>query len=289
MPLQTKVCLLFFTSMPLWALASVIWQHSGAPLSSLRAIELVTMATYGLCPWLISLSIWRRSMLLLPLFLAQCALLCIHTFMNPTEAHANLQFIRWLVLIVASISGFLLVNRDFLYPLLSKNRRRWRVAPRFSASAQIEIYNAQQLITLASVIDCSKSGLGLLLPRDTAEHELRPVDGSTRIHIRYHQGSKTFEVPVRLVWSQDQSTHLRIGFQALSSEAMSELFTILKESPPKHSWSTKIMLMWSKKHLRRAAFLIWIASLGLAFGLPSCQANDIKTLTSAPISSSKIQ
>lgn len=265
--LQARICFVLFAASPMWILL-----FSGSPesfvLSMLGVADLVTVATYFIFPLLICSTIWLRSWFLVPLFLIQCFLLVVHSALNPTLLESETQSVRWISISLATVMGFLLLNRDFLYPLIRKNRRRWRVAPRFAANAQLEVYNGEQLIAVASMVDYSRAGVGLLVPKETSEQDLRPAHPNSHIAIKYQDEKDRFEVPVRLIWSQEQAGHLRVGMQSLNVQAMEQLSnaltgTVNPTSVPNHNTNRL------KKYARRLGFAIWIASLALAFGLPA--------------------
>ncbi len=270
MPIQARLCLLFFGALPVWSLLVMPLPHVLAADHGLL-IGFVNAAAHFILPILLSIAIIKRSYVVLPFFLLECVALLTHTLLNPTGLPLSLQLTRVVLLAVGSLFGIALANRDFLYPLLSRSGRRWRASPRLALNARLDLYLGQKMVASVLMEDCSLTGMGIIIAAESLPKDLRTQQRSSALTVRYRSAAGTTEVPVRIVWAREHPAFIRMGMQALDGEAMVRLLESIR--PPRSTWKFRHQLAvgWTKSGLRRAAFGSWLVAMALGVALPSCR------------------
>lgn len=272
MPNQLLALFLLFLAMP-WI--SILFLGSPwALFQSYRPpVAIVTFLTYWVLPLAICFGFAYRRFATLPLLLIECLLLVWHTVLNPEELSTELQIIRLLVLGVMAALGFVAINKDVIYPLMTPTLRYWRKFSRFPAhqSMHMKIEGQTELLPLV-MQDASISGIGATAVHLTSQQALRALDPNKTFKVQFETGHTRYEVTAQIVWIREKNNTTYVGLSIAEHEPMSALLKTLDTALPGvgKAYDGMIDQLWENLAFRRLTIILWSMSIVASFSIPAC-------------------
>jgi hypothetical protein len=270
MPGTVRVIFAVFFLVPVLSSGAGWWPtelwESGPPLAAI-----LSLVTYWILPLLICFSIAWKHHWFLPLYLLQCVSLVTHASVYSETLPWDLLILRYGLVALMAYIGILFGNRDFLYPFVTKSSRLWRMAPRIDVELHLYLAdeNGHNKIP-AMMVNCSLTGMAITVDSRHLHGPMRkkgPGSDLTAI-LRWQERDRV--VPLRIVWSNEQSETVRYGLQVTDHDVMNQFMEWLKEwHSAEMRFNPAARPLLTRDRIGTTAVMLWVISILLAFGLPA--------------------
>lgn len=220
--------------------------------------------SHWVMPLLLCYAIISRHHLFLPLYLLQCLALGVQSF-SYTHLVSDILIIRLFLIGMMVYVGILFANRDFLYPFLTRQDRRWRKHPRIELCRSIELQSPDEKWNIpATLKNYSASGMAIFVNEKQSEL-LKMKQGDTVVAtVRTRAG--TSSVSAQIAWISPQ---YRLGLQALDPTLMSALAMLLQSESESRVLSQNARTSVLQYQMKASGFFLWVFCIFLAFGIPA--------------------
>jgi hypothetical protein len=260
---------------PAWSFVAstspdAVWLRHGAGAAAL------SLLTFWLLPLGIVGAIWRRHILFLPLFLAECMALAFYVALYADSLGDGLQWVRYAVIGCTAILGLGVASRDVLAPLQdagtgSGPAAAWRGSPRLVASIRTRAVVKQGDKPVYIVVeDMSLSGMAVSMTKAHAAELSQTLVRGSRLTVLAPEGELALEVPCEIVWERTDGPLQCYGLRALSPKAMAVLIEDLGDSQRRGMlmpfWLGKVLI---DAKMRRALTVLWALSIVAMFVVPT--------------------
>ena len=232
---------------------------------------------YWIGPLVIVFLALKRSLLVLPVFLLECGALFAQTLVSPIALSPYMQFIRIFLLIALLGIGFLLLSREMVFPLLSKNGRRWRSDVRFffNHRAILESIGGKVWHARAMIENASRKGLLVSAPATEFEELIASIKPNDPVSLNVKTGNNSLKLTGIIVWYEATGPIIRFGIE--SSEPV-PLEILIKRSRkktdkflPRFIEDLRIRFYTGSKLLAVSA---WSIVIGGTLAIPNCGTEE---------------
>lgn len=234
------------------------------------------LCAYGVLPIALCYSLAVTHHWFLPLYLSFSALLALQL---PFGEHFTLFEIgtaRYLLIGSMLYVGILFGNRNFLYPLLTKNPRLWRGAVRYRIGRNVRITIPQRSGDIPAFLeDCSATGLALSIqPADMPAELVNSLQAGISLLVAVQidsADSRSFVIPAQIVWLRGKhGEEKKLGCRSLDRKVMRRYLDaeILKkeDNVKTFQWNRDEML---ERYMQKTALVLWLVCAGLLFVTPT--------------------
>jgi hypothetical protein len=263
LPLSLKVMLITMALVPGFAYFFVNWPDAGFNYW-------VVLITYFVFPPVLVFCILIQNILFLPFALLEGLGFVTHSIALPENPDTNLQVIRYVLVAVMTLAGALIINRDILFPFMTKGKRKFRGAQRIYGNLKLKLKTEQKSVSVL-LENCSYSGFGVSGRNDSLAKLLKEKTKGSQVSVVYKDKGTSFEIPCELVWQGTQGPVRAVGLRSLDSGLAETLFHIVCDSQASPRSLTKLLThLWVKSAFRRATLLAWTISMVGALAVPAC-------------------
>lgn len=241
----------------------------------------VILTAYWIFPLLICSLCLRRTFTLVPLFFIECGLLLLHSILDLQYQPADIQLIRYVLLLGMTVFTLTFLNKDVLYPLLAGNQRAWRAAPRLYVQVPMLLWFKDDPGTRVPIVlhNCSLTGIGISGPKEVFETILHGKESLGAFVIQIGFGSKNWMLNVQLVRRKEEDAILFAGMRVLNNEVMSRMMEEVQLLlPPQKTLKGMMGQYWVRRGFRHAVLALWVVSMASVFMMPSCAAVQYRDL-----------
>lgn len=231
---------------------------------------LLVLVTYWICPWLLCIAIIIRRFLFLSFYLVQCLMLGIHCIAYGNYLPFDLQIVRFVLIACMVYIGFLFINKDFLYPFLSKDRRFWRKAKRFEFFFDVQIVNNQTEKKIPAVLlDCSVTGMGIKILDENFRGFIKKCRRGDRFSVLLKRGVVEMKLPVETVWIFHYGEFWKLGLQILNTRQMVDFIADVTGKEQKIRTINNSQSHLLENDVRQTAYVLWMLFITLSFSIPA--------------------
>jgi len=233
----------------------------------------VILLAYWVLPFIICSLCYRRSFVMIPIFFIECGLLLLHSILDMQYQPADIQLVRYFLLLGMTVFTVTFLNRDVVYPLLAGNARAWRSAPRLRVQVPMLLWYTDEPNTRLPVVlhNCSLTGIGISGPKDVFKTLLHEKENVGAFVIQIGFGSKNWMLNVQLIRRREEAAILYAGFKVLNSEVMVRMMEEVQALlPPQKTLRGMISQYWVRRGFRHAVLALWAVSMASVFMMPSC-------------------
>ena len=270
--LPFHLTVLFFTYLlvPLWSV-TILPTPWAAVRDGATFYGLAILVGYWAMPLLISVTIYYRSYLFIPLFLADCFVLMIVSLTAPEVSPVPLLVLKAIVVGFVAVTA-IFFHKDTLYVVLSNKARFWRKFPRYTTNIAMTLKHPEQSGPIRGhIADYSYTGMGAYVhPQDLEEFQ-RCRSESTAFQLVIETGRGECAVPVSATLQTPSIlSNTRVGFEALDDVAMRNMLNALSNASRQNVVERWVGLQLMNNSLRRGALAVWCGAIMATFGLESC-------------------
>jgi hypothetical protein len=270
--LPFHLTVLFFTYLivPFWSL-SILPTPWAAVREGAMFHGIAIFVGYWALPLLISFTIYYRSYLFIPLFLADCFVLMIVSLTAPDVSPVPLLVLKAIVVGFVAVTA-IFFHKDTLYVVLSNKARFWRKFPRYTTNVAMQLRHPEAQRTIRGhIADYSYTGLGAYVHPGDLEEFQRCRTESTAFQLVVETPRGECAVPVSATLQTPTIlSNTRVGFEALDDEAMRSMLNALSNASRQNVVERWVGLQLMNNSLRRGALAVWCGAIMAAFGLESC-------------------
>lgn len=244
------------------------WQAASDPSRTGWQLSLLIFS-YWVGPLALCLTLLRRSIMFLAIFLVECAALTAQTLAPAAASSSELVAARLFLIALVTGIGLLFLTRDAIYPLLQRRSRWWRKNPRLSVNTGLNL-TVGGATALTILENCSASGLAVSGEKQSALAAIGLKGRGGRGFVELRRANLKLKVPVEVVWFREEGPLLLIGLCALDSAPMLELIRIVaprQRVGPVQAW---ISQFWVRTSLQRLMMGLWFAAMLGSVGTPAC-------------------
>ncbi len=235
------------------------------------------LLAYWFLPLLICSLCLRRAFGLVPIFFIECGLLLFQSIMDVQTQPADVQLIRYVLLLGMTAFTMTFLNKDVLYPLLAGNKRAWRTAPRLYVQVPMLLwYQDDPHHRLPIVVhNCSLSGIGLSGPKEAFQTLLHEKDSLGAFVIYIGFGSKNWMLNVQLIRKREEAAILYAGFRVLNQDVMAKILEEVQLLlPPQKTLRGILGGYWVRRGFRHVVLVLWAVSMASVFMMPGCAHSE---------------
>ncbi len=229
----------------------------------------VLLAAYWVGPLLLCFALLRRSYAVFFVFMVECLALLGHAALDAGDTAATETLARVILVSCVLVLGAAFLYRDVSMPFFAQKRRGWRRASRLRVNSSLRLHpGADRSITVAAEMeDCSLVGMSIAMP---VEGGPKLAKGD-QVLIIVRIGVHSFEVHGRIEWAVRDEYLMRAGFSTPDLATMDRVIagTTLRATPRLKTAALKLL---ARNSVKRAAVMMWIASVSGAAGVPACQS-----------------
>ncbi len=230
----------------------------------------VVIAAYWILPWLLVAAIVVRRFLFFPVYLVQCLLLALHSYVYGAELPWDLLLVRYLLVGCMAYLGLLLTNRDFLFPFLSKNGRAWRKARRYDVNVGLKITAGGRDERVEALMEnCSSTGMGIRIPKEHFKGYLKKLRRGHRLSVHIDWTGLKKSLPVEVVWVYEYEGYWTLGLRVLDTDNMIHFVSEVTGIEDKGSTLANSHLQLLENDVRQTAFVLWMVFIMLSFSIPA--------------------
>ena len=271
-------------------LVSFLVSNFPAVVLSGRLGGIIVLLTYWIIPLALAASIARRSLFLIPLFYLQCTALLVHASIGLIDSPSEMRLVQLLIVVTMAHYSFVLLGRDAIYPLLSKEMRTWRTTPRVPLQTPVTLwYHDSHTRLSCKMTDVSLGGLSIEADRREFEAFLHEKNLLSNFILYVGYREKQWLLNVKLVHRIDSGTKQRAGIQVLNNNVMPALMRATAGHVAESPRSVRVYQYWARLGFRQAAFVGWALALFVLLCVPSCVRRNqslveyrMRTTPSAP-------
>lgn len=234
-----------------------------------RAIWLTI--TYWVFPLGICYSLLSKHYLFLPMYLVQCILLTLHTVMANVNQPMEIQMARLLLIALMIYVGFLLGNRNFLYPLMTREFRFWRRSVRFRVGRGVYVETEGEQ-TPALLQDVSTTGLQVSVHPKEISPRLKDAERGANILVVVpsEDGDPEFRLALEVMWASESTRgDRRFGCRAMDKVAMKSYVEQEKRKSRLSIDMPKSGKFPLEEDIQETALVLWLVCIALSFALPA--------------------
>lgn len=270
MPLPILGLTLLFSLVPF--LSCILFESPAAAFDRAGlAYAAALVLAYWIAPLAISAALLFKHHWFLPFYILQCAGLILHTILAHDQA-AEIQFARVVLIGLMFYVGVLIGNRNFLYPLLTKQFRFWRRSIRFRVGRAIAVASdPKETGTPALLFDCSAGGVQLAFHVSDLPGNMRHFFKGNRFEIRVpaEQEAPEMRIEMEVAWAAEADTSIRVGCRALNKTLMR---TFVRTERKKQKLAAQLPMPKGfviDQDIHQTALVLWLVCIALSFALPA--------------------
>jgi hypothetical protein len=241
------------------------WQRNEAFPAAALALA------YWACPLAIAFSLVRKHHWFLPLYVLQCVFLSAHTLLSRGQA-TEIQIARILLIGLMLYVGVLMGNRNFLYPLLSRQYRLWRRSVRFRVGRAVTLgTGGEGRGTPALLFDCSNTGVQVSVHPSDMTDRLRHMKRGDRFELRIPAEALIPEtkIAMEVAWRGETDGTTRLGCKTLDRR-MLKAYVAREKDKQKATVKLPVPKGYTiDQDIQETALVLWLVCIALSFALPA--------------------
>jgi len=245
LPLSLKVMILVFLAIPIF-----MAQFLPNPIEVFFKYGYVVagfeVLAYFVVPYLLIISIIKRHVTALPLYLVECIAIGLYLFwLSPIHGNAGLMM-NFLLVLSILIGGVMLLSKDQLLPMLAKRSRLWRKNYRYPINqlVKVKFENSDEWHPLL-INNYSSGGVALTSFKEfSAKYVENNSDNS--ISVTFLIQNKKTKLDGIICWSANSDENLSFGLKCLDKNQLQNLADCLPQLKHPFTLADHISKFWEK-------------------------------------------